>query len=153
MRSEPGQEVQRAKQHRQLNGLRPWQRGGKLKDVSIAPHDTLGLISKQLAWEKVNSAYNDLEPKYQQMLPKPDPAPLYDLLEPFHRYIDEFADPELLEEADQYSDLMNPEEIAELLNNGPVIDRVLPLYNSAMPKVKPEWMPAMISAHLIRRNI
>jgi hypothetical protein len=141
------------RQRRQERGKRAF-RGGSLKDVSIAPGDIGPLITKQIAWEKVNSAYNDLEPKYQQLLPKPDPAPLYDLLEPFHRYIDEFADPELLEEADQYSNLIRPEEINEMFeDNTPTINRLVPFYRKALPNVKTVWLPSMVRAHLIRTLI
>ena len=134
----------------QPKGRPEWQSGGA-PDVAIGPQDIPYLLSKQRSWEKVNSAYNDLEPEYKNMLPKPDESPLYDILEPFHRYIDEYSDPELLEEADEYARLISPEEINNVfLENSETIDRLIPLYKKALPNVNSTWMPNIIRAHLIR---
>jgi hypothetical protein len=125
--------------------------GGGLKDVSVGPNDLIQLIAKQRSWEKVNSAYNDLEPEVKKLFPEPSSPPLYNIVEPFDRYINENADPKLLEEADEYSKLMSPVEIKEVFfSNGPALNRLLPFYKLALPKVSSEWMPNIIRAHLMR---
>ena len=129
----------------------PSQRGGALKDVSVGPKDLVQLFAKQRSWENMNSAYNDLEPEVKKLFPEPSSPPLYTIVEPFHRYIDEYADPVLLEEADEHAKLMSPSEIKEVFySNGPALKRLLPFYTLALPKVSRAWMPNLIRAHLMR---
>jgi hypothetical protein len=127
------------------------QLGGALKDVSFGPKDLIQLFAKQRSWERVNSAYNDLEPEVKKLFPAPSSPPLYTILEPFHRYISEYADPTLLEEADEHAKLMSPKEINEVFfSNGNALKRLLPFYTLALPRVTTKWMPNLIRAHLMR---
>jgi hypothetical protein len=126
-------------------------RGGSMNDVAIGPNDIPYLIAKQHSWEKVNSAYNNLEPTIKKHFPEPSSPPLYTIMDPFHRYINEYADPTLLEEADEHAKLMSPNEINDVfISNGNALKRLLPFYTLALPRVNSESMPNLIRAHLMR---
>jgi len=123
-------------------------RGGAINTI----HDTIDDIPYTLAlqslWEEGHKRYKDLEPKYQQMLPEPDEAPIEALKEPFHRYMDEEGDQELLEEARDTIGLMAPDEADTLfVNDSP---RITTLYEQALPEVDDRLIPIFIRADMLR---
>jgi hypothetical protein len=129
-------------------------RGGGLDDEEscFGLQLFIPLLAEQLAWEDAHQAYYDLEPEYQQMLPKPERSPLFRLLDPIHKYIDEHSDPELLEEADGYVELMRPELVDSLYDeDNEIINRILPFYYIAMPDIDDECIPILVRAHLMRK--
>jgi len=125
--------------------------GSKEEDVSMGPDDILPVMAEQIAWEKLNSHYNSLEPEYQKMLPKPEPAPVTRLTEPIHRYIDDFAEEDPLEEARDAVGLLSPKDVDDVYQNDKgTMDRIAPLYSKALPGTKDEWIPIMVRADMLR---
>jgi hypothetical protein len=99
----------------------------------------------------MNKQYNSLEPEYQQMLPEPEPAPIHSLTEPIHRFIDDFAEEDPLEEARETIGLLAPHEIDDLMaNDKGTMDRIKPLYKKAIPAAKEEWIPILVRADSLR---
>jgi hypothetical protein len=99
----------------------------------------------------MNKNYNSLEPMYQQMLPEPEPAPIHSLTEPIHRFIDDFAEEDPLEEARETVGLLAPHEVDDLMaNDNGVMDRIKPLYQKALPSAKDEWVPILVRADSLR---
>jgi hypothetical protein len=126
-------------------------KGGSRDDVAVGPDDIIPVMAEQYAWENMMKAYNDLEPEYQKMLPPAEPAPIYKLTEPIHRYIDEYADEDPLEEARDTIGMMSPEEIEDVfVNDEGAIDRIKPLFKMALSNTNEEWIPVMIRAEILR---
>jgi len=126
------------------------QSGGRL-NTTVGPDDIPHVLAQQVAWETMNKEYNSLEPEYQQMLPEPEPAPVHSLTEPIHRFIDEFADEDPLEEARQTLGLLAPHEVDDLFTNDKgTMDRIKPLYAKAIPSAKDEWIPILVRADSLR---
>ena len=135
------------------------QRGGAYTSAR-GPEELPNILEEQDAWNKVNDAYNSLEPEYKTLLPPPEPAPLSSLATPFQNYINNEADPEALEEARDALGMVPPEEIDNYINNteyeneaqgNSVSQRVTPMYQSALPRVKPEWVTIMIRADILQQ--
>jgi hypothetical protein len=134
---------QSAKRHRR--------RGGARTDLSFGPDDIPQVLAQQVAWEEMNKQYNSLESEYQQMLPEPEPAPIHSLTEPIHRFIDDFADEDPLEEARESVGLLAPHEVDDLMaNDNGIMDRIKPLYKNALPSAKDEWIPILVRADTLR---
>jgi hypothetical protein len=124
------------------------------RDVSVGPNDIIPLIAEQVAWTNMNNHYNSLEPEYQKMLPEPEPAPIYNLTEPMHRYIDEYGDKDSLNEARDMANNMKPEEIEDIFSNDNGHMQYLePFYKKALPSVDEKWIPIMVRADLLRNII
>jgi hypothetical protein len=127
------------------------QAGGARVEVSFGPDDIPQVLAQQVAWEEMNKQYNSLEPEYQQMLPEPEPAPIHSLTEPIHRFIDDFAEEDPLEEARETIGLLAPHEIDDLMaNDKGVMDRIKQLYKKAIPAAKEEWIPILVRADSLR---
>jgi hypothetical protein len=125
--------------------------GGSRPNISVGPDDIPKVLAQQVAWENMNKEYSELEPEYQQMIPEPEPAPIHSLTEPIHRFIDEFADEDPLEEARESVGLLAPHEIDDLMaNDKGVMDRIKPLYAKAIPSAKDEWIPILVRADSLR---
>jgi hypothetical protein len=123
-------------------------RGGALLTNLHAPD----LIEEQIAWENMLSQYNSLESEYQQLLPEPDDAPLYTISDPIHKYMNDFADHERLEEAREALNLLSPDEIHEPHSiHTEVIERVKPYYRNAFPHTRDEWIPILIKADVLKK--
>jgi len=85
------------------------------------------------------------------MLPKPEPAPVTRLTEPIHRYIDDFAEEDPLEEARDAVGLLSPKDVDDVYQNDKgTMDRIAPLYSKALPGTKDEWIPIMVRADMLR---
>ena len=123
------------------------QRGGNLGEIAIAP-----LLTEQLAWEKINNEYKNLEPEYQKMLPEPEQSPVVTATEPFINYINEFSDPILIETTEEYIQQMSPEEIDDIFqnDNGESMGLLFPMFSEALPDTDPEWIPNIIRAYTLR---
>ena len=149
-----------AKAQREANARRMrGQRGGAYTS-DRGPEELPNILEEQDAWNKANDAYNNLEPEYKTLLPPPEPAPLSSLATPFQNYINNEADPEALEEARDALGMVPPEEIDNFINNteyenevqgNSVSQRVTPMYQSALPRVKPEWVTIMIRADILQQ--
>jgi len=136
-------------------------RGGAYTPTPIrGPEELPDILEEQDAWNKANDAYNNLEPEYKTLLPPPEPAPISSLATPFQNYINNEADPEALEEARDSLGMVSPEEIEDYINNNEyenemngnaVSQRVAPMYQTALPRVKPEWVPIMIRADILQQ--
>ena len=134
--------------------MRPSLYSGGGRDVSVGPNDIIPLIAEQVAWTNMNNHYNSLEPEYQKMLPEPEPAPIYNLTEPMHRYIDEYGDEDSLNEARDIANNMKPEEIEDIFSNDNGHMQYLePFYKKALPSVDEKWIPIMVRADLLRSII
>jgi len=121
------------------------------KQIKASPKDIVPILAEQKAWEEANSAYQQVEPIYQQLLPTPEPAPIHDLVEPFHRYIDENAHEHHIQEARDALGLLSHDELEALMNKrGENMDRILPLYKKALPNLKDDWIPIMIRADVLK---
>ena len=123
-------------------------RGGAIP----SPHNLSPMIAEQMAWQEMNDARNNLEPKYQSLLPEPDEAPISSLVEPFNKYIDENADPEDLQEARTAVKMMSPEDSEAALKeeDDEPIRRLTPYYAKALPRVGHAWIPIMVRADMLR---
>jgi hypothetical protein len=139
-------------------------RGGAYTESVRGPDELPDILEEQDAWNKANDAYNNLEPEYKTLLPPPSeslgPAPLSSLATPFQNYINNEADPEALEEARDALGMIPPEEVEDYINNdefenemngNAVSQRVTPMYQSALPGVKPEWVTIMIRADILQQ--
>ena len=125
--------------------------GGARLDISFGPDDIPEVLAQQVAWESMNKEYNSLDPEYQQMLPEPEPAPIHSLTEPIHRFIDDFAEEDPLEEARETVGLLAPHEVDDLMSNDKgIMDRIKPLYAKAIPAAKEEWIPILVRADSLR---
>ena len=147
-----------------LRSSRSTRRGGAYTDSVRGPDELPDILEEQEAWNKANDAYNSLEPEYKTLLPPPSeslgPAPLSSLATPFQNYINNEADPEALEEARDALGMIPPEEVEDYINNdeseneaqgNAVSQRVTPMYQSALPGVKPEWVTIMIRADILQQ--
>jgi hypothetical protein len=125
--------------------------GGARLDISFGPDDIPEVLAQQVAWESMNKEYNSLDPEYQQMLPEPEPAPIHSLTEPIHRFIDDFAEEDPLEEARETVGLLAPHEVDDLMSNDKgIMDRIKPLYAKAIPAAKEEWIPILVRVDSLR---
>ena len=137
------------------------QQGGAYTPTPIrGPEELPDILEEQEAWNKANDAYNNLDPTYKTLLPPPEPAPISSLATPFQNYINNEADPEALEEARDSLGMVSPEEIEDYINNdeyenemngNAVSQRVAPMYQTALPRVKPEWVSIMIRADILQQ--
>jgi archaellum component FlaC len=135
----------------EIDSVEPPKAGGARTDLSFGPDDIPKVLAQQVAWEEMNKQYNSLEPEYQQMLPEPEPAPIHSLTEPIHRFIDDFADEDPLEEARESVGLLAPHEVDDLMaNDNGIMDRIKPLYKNALPSAKDEWIPILVRADTLR---
>jgi len=126
----------------------PVKKGGAL----LTNLHTPDLIEEQLAWENMLTQYNSLESEYQQLLPEPDDAPLYTISDPIHKYMNDFADHERLEEAREALNLLSPDHIQEPHSiDMEVIERVKPYYRNAFPHTRDEWIPILIKADVLKK--
>jgi hypothetical protein len=136
-------------------------RGGAYTPTPLrGPEELPDILEEQDAWNKANDAYNNLEPEYKTLLPPPEPAPISSLATPFQNYINNEADPEALEEARDALGMVPPEDIEDYINNAEyenetngnsVSERVAPMYQTALPRVKPEWVSIMIRADILQQ--
>jgi hypothetical protein len=120
-------------------------------DVSFGPDEIVPLIAQQVAWEGVNKHYNSLDPEYKKMLPEPEDPPIYSLTEPMHRYIDENANEEMLNNARDQAKQMSPDEVDDVFtNDNGSMKHLEPIYTKALPSVNKKWVPNMVRADLLR---
>ena len=136
-------------------------RGGAYTPTPLrGPEELPDILEEQDAWNKANDAYNNLDPTYKTLLPPPEPAPISSLATPFQNYINNEADPEALEEARDALGMVPPEDIEDYINNdeyenenngNSVSERVAPMYQTALPRVKPEWVSIMIRADILQQ--
>ena len=146
---------------RRSQGILWGQEGGAYTPTPIrGPEELPDILEEQEAWSKANDAYNNLDPTYKTLLPPPEPAPISSLATPFQNYINNEADPEALEEARDSLGMVSPEEIEDYINNdeyenemngNAVSQRVAPMYQTALPRVKPEWVSIMIRADILQQ--
>jgi hypothetical protein len=106
------------------------------------------IMTLQKLWEDKNKHYKALEPEYQQMLPPPDEAPVNSIKDPFHEYMDQFGDQQLLEEARDTIGMMKPEEAEDLFINDN--SHVNEIYENALPEINRDWIPIFIRADMLR---
>ncbi len=96
-------------------------RAGQGGGAIIRIHDHIDEVpytfALQKLWEDQLNHYKSIEPEYQMMLPKPEPSPMEELQEPFHRYMDEFGDQDILEEARTTIGMMSPEDAENLFHD------------------------------------
>jgi hypothetical protein len=132
-------------------GMKKSKYSGGGDDISFGPDEIVPLIAEQVAWEDMNDRYNSLEPEYKNLLPEPEPAPIYSITEPIHRYIDENADKDILEEAHNVIDQMNSDEVDDIFtSNDGNINKLNSIYKKAMPEVNDKWIPNMVRADVLR---
>ena len=132
----------------------PKQRGGSHlydEDIPISPSDIRSILAKHHAWQELKEQYDSLDPEYRQLLPEPEEPEINVLTEPMNRYIDEFADEDLVEEARNAVDLLSPDDMESLFNDGEPMSRIVPYYAMALPQTKEEWIPVMVKADILRR--
>jgi len=122
--------------------------GGAIQHIDDSLDEIPYLMALQKLWEKKQAHYKEIEPEYQKMLPEPDEAPIHKFKEPFHHYMDHFADQEALEEARETIGLMRPEEAEDLFVNDN--SRVNSLYEKALPEINRDWVPIFIRADILR---
>jgi hypothetical protein len=127
---------------------RALQKGGAIIRINEHLDDVPYTFALQRLWEDKLKHYKNIEPEYQQMLPKPEPSPMEELQEPFHRYMDEFGDQEVLEEARTTIGMMSPEHAENLFNNDD--DNINSLYEKAMPDIDDRLIPIFIRADILR---
>jgi hypothetical protein len=122
--------------------------GALLHEIKETTNNLPRILSLQGIWEEMSKQYKQLEPEYQRLLPEPGPAPLESLKDPFHRYMDEFGDHDILEEARDTIGLMPSDKVEELFtqDDSPLID----LYQKAMPEVDRDLIPNFIRADILR---
>jgi hypothetical protein len=82
------------------------------------------------------------------MLPPPEPSPVQELQEPFHRYMDEFGDQDVLEEARATIGMMSPEDAENLFHDDD--HAINSMYEKAMPDVDDRLIPIFIRADILR---
>ena len=137
-----------------------WRGGAYTPTPLRGPEELPDILEEQEAWNKANDAYNNLDPTYKTLLPPPEPAPISSLATPFQNYINNEADPEALEEARDALGMVPPEDIEDYINNdeyenenngNSVSERVAPMYQTALPRVKPEWVSIMIRADILQQ--
>jgi chromosome segregation ATPase len=119
----------------------------------ILSQEIIPLLIEHMAWEKANKEYNNLEPRYKEILPKPEGPPIQKLPKSFQAYIDNYANPELLQEADSEVSLMSPEMIDSFIRGDSDHDaenRIVSLYTRAMPDIDESLIPNLVRAHLMR---
>jgi hypothetical protein len=121
------------------------------EDIPISPRDILSILAKHHAWQELKEQYDSLDPEYRQLLPEPEEPEIHVLTEPMNRYIDEFADEDLVEEARNAVDLLSPDDMESLFNDGEPMSRIVPQYALALPQTKEEWIPVMVKADILRR--
>ena len=121
------------------------------EDVPISPQDILSILAKHYAWQELKEQYDSLEPEYRQLLPEPEKSEIHVLTQPMNRYIDEFADEDLVEEARNAVDLLSPDDMESLFDDGEPMSRIVPHYAMALPQTKEEWIPVMVKADILRR--
>jgi hypothetical protein len=119
---------------------------------AYSPDDLTPMFAEQKAWENMNTAYNKLDPEYRRLLPTPDPAPVSSLTEPFNRYIEENAEEDPLEEGRAAIGMLSPDDVNESLNDldSTKLDHITPLYEKALPRVGPAWIPIMVRADMLK---
>ena len=126
----------------------PVTRGGAIKHIDDTIDEIPYVLSLQRLWEDKLKHYNTIEPEYQQMLPPPEQSPVQDLQEPFHRYMDDFGDQDLLEEARDTIGLMRPEDAEDLFHNDK--SHINDMYEKALPDVDDRLIPIFIRADILR---
>jgi hypothetical protein len=133
------------------SGMEKSKYSGGGNDISFGPDEVIPLIAEQVAWEDMNDRYNSLEPEYKNLLPEPEPAPIHSITEPMHRYIDENADKDTLEEAHNVIDRMNSDEVDDVFTNDDgSINKLNSIYKKALPEVSDKWIPNMVRADVLR---
>jgi len=136
------------------SGMQKSKYSGGGDDVSFGPEDIVPLIAEQVAWEDMNHHYNSLKPEYKKLLPEPETAPIYSITEPMHRYIDENADKDTLEQAHNVIDKMNSDELDDIFTrNDGNINTLNSIYKKAMPEVNDKWIPNMVRADVLRNVV
>ena len=124
------------------------QGGGAIIRINDHIDDVPYTFALQKLWEDKLKHYKSIEPEYQMMLPKPDPSPMEELQEPFHRYMDEFGDQDILEEARATIGMMSPEDAENLFHDDD--HKINSLYEKAMPDVDDRLIPIFIRADILR---
>ena len=124
------------------------QKGGAIEE----PQDPISSrIEEHLAWENANSAYNELHPEHQVIIPGPGPPPINSILDPINDYVDANGDPEHIEEARNAVGLLAPDELEESLHrNTEPFSRIMPLYKKALPHVGGASLPIIARADILR---
>jgi hypothetical protein len=131
----------------------PTQSGGSEESTNLrfSPKTVGPILEEQESWEKMNTAYNNLSEEHKAMFEPPEPSPVHSVVEIFHTYIDENADPEALEEARNTVGLLTPEEANEAMEKDtPWFDQIVSAYSSVFSGLNPEWVPMMARADMIR---
>jgi hypothetical protein len=126
----------------------PIARGGALMHIDDTMNNLPYILALQDIWEQKHNIYKNLEPKYQQMLPAPEPSPIEELQEPFHRYMDTFGDQDILEDARMTIGLKKPEEIDYLFENDD--DEINELYRKALPDIDEKLIPSFVRIDMVR---
>jgi hypothetical protein len=122
--------------------------GAALERLDYNLNEIPYVMTLQKLWEDKNKHYKALQPEYQQMLPPPDEAPVNSIKDPFHEYMDEFGDQDILEEARDTIGIMKPEEAEDLFVNDN--SRINEMYENALPEVNRDWIPIFIRADMLR---
>ena len=127
---------------------REGQKGGAIIRINKHLDGVPYTFALQKLWEDKLKHYKNIEPEYQQMLPKPESSPMEELQEPFHRYMDEFADQDILEEARMTIGMMKPEDAENLFHEDK--NEINELYERALPDVDDRLIPIFIRADILR---
>jgi hypothetical protein len=145
----PGKVMEYIKQALNISG-KPSSKQGGGAIIRINDHidDVPYTFALQKLWEDKLKHYKSIEPEYQQMLPPPEPSPLEELQEPFHRYMDEFGDQDVLEEARMTIGLMSPEDAENLFHDD--LPEINSMYEKAMPEIDDRLIPIFIRADILR---
>jgi hypothetical protein len=154
-KSDPTGKIRRRYEYDERSGMfNPIQGGGSYsheEDIPISPNDILSILAKHHAWQELKEQYDSLDPEYRKLLPEPEEPEINVLTQPMNRYIDDFADKDLVEEARNAVDLLSPGDIESLFDDGEPMSRIVPYYAMALPQTKEEWIPVMVKADILRR--
>jgi hypothetical protein len=127
---------------------RAGQGGGAIIRINDHLDEVPYTFALQKLWEDKLKHYKDIEPEYQQMLPPPEPSPIQELQEPFHRYMDEFGDQDILEEARASIGMMSPADAENLFHDD--LPHINSMYERAMPDIDDRLIPIFIRADILR---
>ena len=124
------------------------QSGGAILRIHDHLDEVPYTFALQRLWEDKLKHYKSIEPEYQQMLPSPEQSPLEELQEPFHRYMDDFGDQDVLEEVRTTIGLMSPADAENLFHDD--LPHINSMYEKAMPDVDERLIPIFIRADILR---
>ena len=125
------------------------QRGGS--NNRFSPNSIVPVLEEQEAWEEVNDAYNSLEDEHKDLFEVPGEPPVHSVVTVFQEYVDENADPEILEEARNTVGLLSPQDADEAMEkHTDWFEDIVSLYGNAMKSLDPAWVPVMARADMLR---